>query len=110
AQQAGAHVIQPATARAVERRAAAWHVSADAKGASYSIRSKFMIDACGRAGFLPRQRSEASPKTLALYGYWRGARLPEVPRVAAGERQWYWGSPVPGRGFNAIAFVDRDWR
>lgn len=110
AQQAGARVIQPATARAAERHASSWFISAEAKETSYSIRSKFVIDASGRTGFLPRQRSETSPKTLALYGYWRGTGLPETPRVEAGRRQWYWGSPIPGRGFNAIAFVDRDFR
>jgi flavin-dependent dehydrogenase len=111
AQRAGVCVVQPATARAAERRASIWHICAEAKGANHLIRAKFIIDASGRAGFLPRQRVETSPRTLALYGYWRGAKLPEVPRIEAGVRQWYWGSPVPGRGFNAMAFVDRDsWR
>ncbi|MBR0850363.1 tryptophan 7-halogenase [Bradyrhizobium diazoefficiens] len=110
AQQAGARVIQPATARAAERDNSIWQISAEAEETSLSIRSKFVIDASGRTGFLPRQRRETSPKTLALYGYWRGTGLPETPRVEAGRRQWYWGSPIPGRGFNAIAFVDRDFR
>jgi flavin-dependent dehydrogenase len=110
AQRAGVRVVQPATARTAERHASVWHVSAEAKGADNLIRPKFIIDASGRAGFLPRQRVETSPKTLALYGYWRGVKLPEAPRIEAGARQWYWGSPVPGRGFNAMAFVDRDSR
>jgi flavin-dependent dehydrogenase len=110
AQRVGVRVVQPARARAAERRASLWHVNAEANGADHPIRARFIIDASGRSGFLPRQRIETSAKTLALYGYWRGAGLPETPRIEAGARQWYWGSPVPGRGFNAMAFIDRDSR
>jgi flavin-dependent dehydrogenase len=108
AQRSGVRVFQPATARAAQRRPSVWIISAEANGVNYSISAKFIIDASGRAGFLPRQRIETSSRTLALYGYWRGTKLPEVPRIEAGPRQWYWGSPVPGRGFNAMVFVDRD--
>ncbi|QDF37531.2 tryptophan 7-halogenase [Bradyrhizobium symbiodeficiens] len=67
----------------------------------------FLIDATGRRSLLPRARRACGPRTLALYGYWRGEGLPVRPHIAAGASCWTWGAPVDGLGFNAILFVDR---
>jgi flavin-dependent dehydrogenase len=110
AQRAGVRIVQPALARRTERFPSFWHIGAETNEGNISIRARFVIDASGRAGFLPRRRIETSPRTLALYGYWRGAGLPATPRIEAGPHQWYWGSPVPGGRFNAMVFLDRKMR
>jgi flavin-dependent dehydrogenase len=108
AQRAGVRILQPAVARQAEKLPHGWRVAAETNGESRSIQAQFVIDASGRASFLaPRRRIETSPRTLALYGYWQGAGLPERPRIEAGPLQWYWGSPVPGGRFNAMVFIDR---
>jgi len=110
AQHAGVRTVQPAIARRAERSPTCWHLGAEANGESISIRAQFVVDASGRPGFLLRRRIETSPRTLALYGYWRGAGLPVTPRIEAGARQWYWGSPVPGGRYNAMVFLDPNMR
>jgi flavin-dependent dehydrogenase len=70
-------------------------------------RAAFLVDATGRRSFLPRARRAFGPRTLALYGYWRGEGLPTRPHIASGPGCWTWGAPVDGQGFNAILFVDR---
>jgi flavin-dependent dehydrogenase len=102
----GVRVLQPAAACAATRSAPGWTLQARLSGGTVAIQAGFVIDATGRAGFLPRRRVDTSPRTIALYGYWRGLRLPTVPRIEAGERQWYWGSPVPDGRFNAMVFLD----
>jgi flavin-dependent dehydrogenase len=108
AQQAGVRTVQPAVARKAEQFPDCWRIGAETNQESVSIRTQFVVDASGRAGFLPRWRIGTSPRTLALYGYWRGAGLPATPRIEAGALQWYWGSPVPGGRFNAMVFLDRN--
>jgi flavin-dependent dehydrogenase len=110
ARQAGVRIVQPAAARQAEQFPLCWQIGAETNEESISIRAQFVVDASGRAGFLPRRRMETSPRTLALYGYWRGAGLPATPRIEAGALQWYWGSPVPGGRFNAMVFLDRNMR
>jgi len=110
ARRVGVRVWQPATARRAARSAAGWRIEAETGEGPLALAADFVIDATGRSGFLPRQRVKISPRTIALYGYWGGARLPTEPRIEAGERQWYWGSPVPGCGFNAMVLVDADDR
>jgi flavin-dependent dehydrogenase len=107
ARRAGVRIIQPAVARRAEKLPHCWRIGAETDERNRSIRAQFVIDASGRTSFLaPRRRIETSPRTLALYRYWQGAGLPETPRIEAGPRQWYWGSPVPGGRFNAMVFID----
>jgi flavin-dependent dehydrogenase len=108
AQRAGVRILQPAVARQAEKLLRGWRIGTETNDGSRSIRAQFVIDASGRTSLLaPRRRIETSPRTLALYGYWQGAGLPERPRIEAGPLQWYWGSPVPGGRFNAMVFIDR---
>jgi hypothetical protein len=41
-----------------------------------------------------------------LYAYWRGATLPEQPRIEAGHDAWYWGVPLPDGRYNTLVFID----
>ena len=53
-----------------------------------------------------RPASQTGAPTLAVYAYWRGARLPSTPRIEAGEDAWFWGVPLPNGTYNTLAFVD----
>ena len=103
----GVAVLQPCTARDVRATRHGWELIAEAVDGPITIAARFIVDASGRRGFLPRRRRRTSPATVALYGYWTGSGLPAEPRIWAGCREWIWGSPVPGRGFNAMVFADR---
>jgi flavin-dependent dehydrogenase len=102
AERSGVRVVQPAAARRVVRSASGWTVECD----TILIRAAFLIDAAGRAGCLPRRRVKTGPSTVAVYGYWQGAGLPEVPHIEAAPRHWLWCSPVPGGRFNVMVFMD----
>ena len=73
-----------------------------------SYRADFVADAGGRRG-APRPHHKTGASTLAVYGYWRGAKLPTMPRIEAGEDGWYWGVPLPDGTYNTLAFVDPGW-
>ena len=48
-----------------------------------------------------------SPRTLAMWGYWRGvANTGNEARVEATQDSWYWGAPLPDCTFNAAVFMD----
>ena len=51
-------------------------------------------------------RMQTGAPTLAVFAYWRGARLPPTPRIEAGEDAWFWGVPLPNGTYNTLAFVD----
>jgi flavin-dependent dehydrogenase len=103
----GAMILQSARARRCARTEEGWALHAEADGRDLRIRARFLIDAAGRFGFLPRQRRRASSPTFALHAYWHGC-VPRWPGVVAGRDHWIWASPVPGLGCSAMLFVDRD--
>jgi flavin-dependent dehydrogenase len=89
---------------AIRRREGGWSVTlADGRHRE----AAFIVDAAGRRGLLPKSRRRNGARTIAIYAYWGGDRLPERPRIAAGESAWAWGAPVPNLGFNATLFLDR---
>lgn len=104
----GVRVLRPAAARGAGRTPTGWAVEARTPDGPLTLHAGFVIDASGRAGFLPRKRSRISPPTIALFAYWRAPNLPRIPRIDAGPREWYWGSPVPDGSYNAMVFLDRD--
>ena len=56
------------------------------------------------------KKSRLSPVTIAIYGYWKGARLREHGnRIEAGEDRWYWAAPLADGSWNAIVFVSPDY-
>jgi hypothetical protein len=68
-----------------------------------------VADASGRRSISPGRQTKTGASTLAVYGYWRGASLPSMPRIEAGLDGWYWGVPLPDRTYNTLAFVDPTW-
>ena len=104
ARAAGVRVLQPAVARRPEQRDGAWRIPVDADGRSVEVTAPFLAVASGRA---PRPGpGRIGRPTLALYAYWEGDRLPDVPRIEAGEDAWFWGVPIPDGTYNTLVFVD----
>ena len=102
----GVKVLQPA--RVVDRRQSGgrWRLAIDVDGRRETLEADFLADAGGRAAASGRPRVSTGAPTLAIYAYWRGARLPSTPRIEAGEEAWFWGVPLPNGTYNALAFVD----
>ena len=89
-----------------ERRRAAgrWRLMIDIEGRVETFETDFLAEAGGRGGALAGRRTGAA--TLAVFAYWRAARLPETPLVEAGDEAWFWCVPLPNGVFNTLAFVD----
>jgi flavin-dependent dehydrogenase len=104
----GVRVMRPAAAAAAERHGNLWTVTTRTPEGHVNIEADFLIDASGRAGFLPSERSRGVPRTIALFGHWTGRDLPPIPRVEAGPTCWYWGSPIPGLWYTATIFIGHD--
>jgi flavin-dependent dehydrogenase len=103
ARERGVLVLQPACARRAARTADGWMVETDEHGA---IDCRFVVDACGRGGFLPGTRSPMAARTIALHGHFRGDGLPEAACVEASRDAWCWGAPLPTGVFSAMVFLD----
>jgi flavin-dependent dehydrogenase len=104
---AGVRVLQPAQLRERVRTPGGFRLVVDAAGEQLEIDARFLADAAGRsAAALPARRRPTGPRTIALFGYWTAPRLPERPRIEAGERGWFWGVPIPDGTYNTLVFVD----
>lgn len=104
----GVRIFQPAAAAAPERRkGGGWRVPIRQGGGRFEIDANVVVDASGAGSLLGGRKIRVSPPTLALYAYWTNVGLtgPET-RVEAGDRQWYWGAPLPRGLVNAAVFVD----
>jgi flavin-dependent dehydrogenase len=104
----GVRVHQPARVIEQTRESARWRLTIDVDGVSKQLDADFVADAGGRRG-VPGRTTRTGASTLAVYGYWRGAKLPTMPRIEAGEDGWYWGVPLPDGTYNTLAFVDPGW-
>lgn len=102
----GVRVLQPAAVRETTETPDGWHVSVDTPEGSAEIHTAVLADASGRAGRLGGRRRQMGPRTIAVFGYWTGDALPDRPRIQAGEREWYWGVPIPDGSYNTLVFVD----
>src|SRR5208337_1625573 len=89
----GVEVRQPA--RVVDRRREGrrWRLAIEAEGRAETIDADFLAEASGRGG-APADRKRTGAATLAVFAYWRATRLPETPRIEAGEEAWFWGVPL----------------
>lgn len=105
AQSAGVRVLQPARVDRVDRKPGGWLLGIDQDGPRSDVQCRFLIDAAGRRGVLPRSRRRAGLGLVALHADWPDSR--GDPCVAAGADHWIWASPVPGRGRSVILFTDR---
>jgi flavin-dependent dehydrogenase len=106
AQSFGVQVDQPARVLAQAWDGAKWRLTIEAGGVSKQLDADFIADATGRHSISPRRQTRTGPSTLAVYGYWRGASLPKLPRIEAGDDAWYWGVPLPDGTYNTLVFVD----
>ena len=86
------------------REAGRWRLMIDIEGRVETLETDFLAEAGGRGGALAGRRTGAA--TLAVFAYWRAARLPETPLVEAGDEAWFWCVPLPNGVFNTLAFVD----
>jgi flavin-dependent dehydrogenase len=102
----GVHLLQPAQVRERLRTPAGFRLAVDACGERLDVDARFLADAGGRSAALPGRRRPTGPRTIALFGYWTGEWLPERPRIEAGEREWFWGVPIPDGTYNTLVFVD----
>ncbi|MCB1231845.1 MAG: NAD(P)/FAD-dependent oxidoreductase [Verrucomicrobiae bacterium] len=111
ARNAGVMVLQPAMVKNLQSDGVGWKVTLEEVGRMTPVQVRFLADATGRAGVLPRRRRRTGPRTIALHGYWSGKGLPGNPRIEAGSREWYWGVPLPDGTYNTLVFLDpRDLR
>lgn len=104
----GVTVLQRAVVRQRVQHEGGWNLVIDSEGTARRLRVRFVVDATGRAATLAGRRRWTGPRTLALYAYWEGRRLPAQPRIEAGASAWYWGVPIPDGTYNTLAFVDSD--
>jgi flavin-dependent dehydrogenase len=102
----GVTVLQPAVLRQRQDDGDGWLLRVEVRGQSLRIRTSLLADAAGRGAAVLGQRRPTGCRTLALYCYWRGGRLPLEPRVEAGPEAWYWGVPLPDGSYNTLVFVD----
>lgn len=105
----GVQVHQPAHVLEQKWDDAKWRLTVDADGTSKRLDADFVADASGRRSASSRQQTKTGASTLAVYGYWRGAGLPVMPRIEAGQDAWYWGVPLPDGTYNTLVFVDPIW-
>jgi flavin-dependent dehydrogenase len=105
----GVQVHQPARVLEQIWDGAKWHLTIDGDDGSKLLAADFVANARGRRSVSPRRQAKTGAATLAVYGYWRGARLPVAPRIEAGQDCWYWGVPLPDGTYNSLLFVDPDW-
>lgn len=106
ARAAGVRVLQPAAVRERRLDEDGWTLRIEAKGNCFDVRAAFLADAGGRSAVLPGRRRQVGRRTMALYAYWRGGRLPAQPRIEAGAAEWYWGVPLPDGTYNTLVFID----
>jgi flavin-dependent dehydrogenase len=102
----GVTVLQPAVLQEQRDDGTGWRLRAELRGRSLSIRARLLADAAGRGATLPGRRRPNGWRTVALYCYWRGARLPLEPRIEAAAEAWCWGVPLPDGSYNTLVFVD----
>jgi flavin-dependent dehydrogenase len=81
------------------------HVSGGAR--KDTIRSRFLVDACGRQSPLPGKKQRCLPGTLALCGRWHtGPKQRNVSFIESQKDYWLWGGSMGGGWFSLVLFLD----
>ena len=102
----GVEVRQPARVLDRRREDGRWRLTIGIDGRTETLDADFLAEAGGRGAASGRRRMRTGAPTLAVFAYWRAARLPPTPRIEAGEDAWFWGVPLPNGIYNTLAFVD----
>jgi len=95
-------LLQPARAHRPQRTANGWSIPVHSTSGEMLVHARVLVDASGR-----RVGPRGSPRTLAMWAYWRGVAVTgNEARVEAARNSWYWGAPLPNGMFNAAVFMD----
>lgn len=108
AREVGVQIHQPARASHFEWTGERWLVDIELEDNRVQIAADFLADATGRSAVTKGTRRRTASRTVALYAYWRGPRLPREPRMHATADFWSWGVPLPDGTYNTLVFVDVD--
>jgi flavin-dependent dehydrogenase len=108
--QKGAYVLCETRASRPQRDdSGRYRVPCQMEGKSGEVRARFIVDASGRRAILGGQKQRTSAPTIALYAYWKGARIGGVEsRIEAVDDGWYWGAPLPDGTVIAAVFIDSE--
>ncbi|HEV7990850.1 MAG TPA: NAD(P)/FAD-dependent oxidoreductase [Gemmatimonadaceae bacterium] len=102
----GVQVLHPAHVREHVCISEGWRLHVDGPDESIDLRAHYLAHASGRSARVGGRRRAMGQRTIAIHAYWTGTRLPEQPRIEAGEREWFWGVPLPDGTYNTLVFVD----
>lgn len=107
ARETGARVLQPARALRPRRTGHGWSVPVLAAGKRFEVKTRYLVDATGRASRLGGRKLRTAAPTVALHASWHRPRGTwQETRVEAGPEAWFWGAPLPDGTFNAMAFLE----
>jgi flavin-dependent dehydrogenase len=108
AERHGAQLMQGAVVQALHRSRQGWQLQIRWQGLPCLLHCRFLVDATGRRSTIPvKKRRTYGRPTFALYGYWNRVEFTGAEtRVEAGEQEWFWGAPLPGKCFVAAVFLD----
>ena len=108
ARAAGAQVITPAVAARPARQGdGIWHVPIRHAAGYGAVRARYLVDAAGRHGILPRRSQPRGSRTFAIYARWTDVPIEDInSRVEASADGWAWGTPLSKSAFLAAVFVD----
>ena len=102
----GVEVRQPARVLVRRREEGRWRLTIGIDGRTETHDADFLAEAGGRGAASGRPACRTGPPTLAVFAYWRAARLPPTPQIERGEDAWFWGVPLPNGTYNTLAFLD----
>ncbi|SMP54428.1 2-polyprenyl-6-methoxyphenol hydroxylase [Noviherbaspirillum suwonense] len=104
----GVAVFRPAIVTRTKYSTLGWEVDLSVYGKSSRISSRFVVDACGKSGFLPQKKTRNSPRTIALCGTLQNSDSSPMTYVEAFPQAWCWGSSLPNKGLTVMMFSDSD--
>lgn len=92
AQKNGVAVYQPVKAiRSDQNPDHYWTITLDQNGAKRELKSRYVIDASGRASALPGKRVADGPPLFAMHAIWSIKNPPEFDGlIESGENSWLW--------------------
>jgi len=106
AQEAGVRLLQPARARALRFDGDCWQLDLVTPTGDFALEAGYLVDSTGRAGGRRTSSASGNARTLAVYGYWTGQKLPPVPRIESDTDAWRWSVPLPDGTHNLQVFID----